>query len=221
MPADGQNNKLEVTGSQLEALQDVLELGKALATAGRLALLGVLALHPDQAISGADLAERVGLAWPRIERDLRQLIQAGLVEVVEWHPAPAGREPLPALLKLSGDYLKRIPAIISRLHQLQAQTQPGQAVEALDERAKTLKQFMSDGRLHSFPAQYKRQLYILEEVAKVFEPGIRYSEHQVDAILKDIYEYDHCSLRRALVDARLLTRAQGIYWKEPRAVTPD
>jgi hypothetical protein len=90
----------------------------------------------------------------------------------------------------------------------------------MDERAITLRRFMPDGKIKAMPVQLKRQQYILAEVAKVFEPGIRYTEQQVDAILKQIYEYDHCTLRRYLVDFRFLNRAEGIYWKVNPVLEP-
>jgi hypothetical protein len=85
----------------------------------------------------------------------------------------------------------------------------------MDERARTIGRFIKDGRLVGWPAQYSRQLYVLEEVAKVFEPGMRYGERDIDNILKQIYEYDHCTLRRYLVDNKFLHRENGVYWKEP------
>jgi hypothetical protein len=70
---------------------------------------------------------------------------------------------------------------------------------------------MKDGRLVSWPAQLKNQVYIIEEVAQAFETGIDYPERKVDAILKIIYEYDYVTLRRYLVDLKFMQRSNGIY----------
>ena len=72
---------------------------------------------------------------------------------------------------------------------------------------------MQNGRLISWPVQVKQQMYVLEEVAQAFARDRTYSEREVDAILKEIYAYDHCTLRRALIDQRFLRREQGIYSK--------
>jgi hypothetical protein len=53
---------------------------------------------------------------------------------------------------------------------------------------------------------------ILEHVVTVFEPGIRYPERAVDAILR-AWHPDHASLRRHLVDEQLMAREGGVYWR--------
>ena len=53
---------------------------------------------------------------------------------------------------------------------------------------------------------------LLDEVALAFEPGVRYSEPEVDAFLRDIFA-DHATLRRYLVDEGFLDRESGVYWR--------
>lgn len=90
----------------------------------------------------------------------------------------------------------------------------GQSEVALDERNRTLSRFIKDGRLVKWPRQLQKQMYIAEEVAKLFRPGVHYAERDVNTILKNIYQYDHCTLRRYLIDMQFLKRANGFYWKE-------
>ena len=45
-----------------------------------------------------------------------------------------------------------------------------------------------------------------------FEPGRRYPEPEVDAILRSFHD-DYPALRRYLVDAALLARERGEYWR--------
>ncbi|MGH2479464.1 MAG: DUF2087 domain-containing protein, partial [Ktedonobacteraceae bacterium] len=52
---------------------------------------------------------------------------------------------------------------------------------------------------------------ILEELAKRFEWGHIYSELEVNAILKQVYD-DIASLRRYLVDEQIMLREHGRYW---------
>jgi hypothetical protein len=53
---------------------------------------------------------------------------------------------------------------------------------------------------------------VLEHIAALFEPGVRYPEREVDAILR-AWHPDHAALRRYLVDEQLLARDAGEYWR--------
>lgn len=89
------------------------------------------------------------------------------------------------------------------------------AAEALDPdrgRAAILRAFIVDGRLVSIPAPQGRRRVILEHIATAFEPGVRYQEREVDAILRS-WHADHAALRRYLVDEGLMARDGGFYWR--------
>jgi hypothetical protein len=76
--------------------------------------------------------------------------------------------------------------------------------------------FVRDGRLLSFPAQGAKRRLVLEHLAQSFEPGRRYPEREVDAVLRAWTEgggTDHATLRRYLVDHQLLAREGGEYWR--------
>ena len=72
--------------------------------------------------------------------------------------------------------------------------------------------FVVDGRITSIPAAHGKRLVVLDWLAQDFEPGVRYSERQVNAILERRHP-DTATLRRYLVDERLLDRAGGEYWR--------
>lgn len=72
--------------------------------------------------------------------------------------------------------------------------------------------FVRDGRLVTLPAKSFRRVQLLDHVAQLFEPGLRYPEPLVTKILLAVYD-DHATLRRALVDHGFLSRAQGVYWR--------
>jgi hypothetical protein len=76
--------------------------------------------------------------------------------------------------------------------------------------------FVRDGRLLSMPAQEAKRRLVLEHVAQSFEPGVRYPEREVDAVLRAWTAdtpTDHATLRRYLVDHQLLAREGGEYWR--------
>src|SRR5258708_17537002 len=78
-------------------------------------------------------------------------------------------------------------------------------------RAQVLQRYMPDGTLLMWPSKFKRQYIIIEEISHRFEPGVEYTEREVDAMLKEIYPRDHCTLRRYLVDLRFVYRKDGLY----------
>ncbi len=71
--------------------------------------------------------------------------------------------------------------------------------------------FIKDGRLVSIPAQYKKRRYVMEELARSFEWGRLYDEKEVNAIFKTFHD-DHASLRREMIDQRIMMRENGRYW---------
>ena len=72
--------------------------------------------------------------------------------------------------------------------------------------------FAPDGRLHTMPTRQVKRRIVLDHVAQRFEPGRKYAESEVDAVLKEVHD-DHAALRRYLVDEAFLTREAGIYWR--------
>ena len=46
----------------------------------------------------------------------------------------------------------------------------------------------------------------------LFETERRYPEAEVNAVINQVHE-DHATLRRLLVDYRLMERAGGVYWR--------
>lgn len=211
---------LEITASQAEQLEKLLELARTVGSAEQLALAGLLAAKAGENILVSDLHPQLS---PRtrsnLPRHLRQLEKAGFIQVQEWRALRPGQEPEPFSLIFNPEYAKQAQGMIAALrHVITLDTDEAKPL-VMDERTATIRRFMRDGKLVGMPVQVKRQQYILEEVARTFEPGIRYTERQVDAILKPIYE-DHCTLRRSLVDFKYLRRENGIYWKENPVLAP-
>ena len=75
-----------------------------------------------------------------------------------------------------------------------------------------LSAFVRNGRLVSIPAQRGKRRVVLHHLVRVFEPGIRYPEREVNALLA-VWHPDVAALRRYLVDEGLLSRTAGVYWR--------
>ena len=85
--------------------------------------------------------------------------------------------------------------------------------------AAVLRTFMPSGRLEQIPAARSKRLVVLDHVARVFEPGVRYPEREVSALLKAFHP-DYAALRRYLVDEGFLSRDDGTYWRTGGSVDP-
>ena len=80
-----------------------------------------------------------------------------------------------------------------------------------------IERFLPEGRLVQMPAKRSRRLVVLDHVARVFEPGRRYPEAEVNVLLRAFYD-DYAALRRYLVDEGFLARKDGQYWRSGGSV---
>ena len=82
-----------------------------------------------------------------------------------------------------------------------------------------LRTFFRDGRLVRIPARRSRRLVVLDHLAQRFEPGIRYTEAEVNERLAEVHP-DVAALRRYLVDEGLLDRTidGDRYWRSGGSV---
>jgi biotin operon repressor len=179
----------------------LLTFFKALADANRLKIVGLLA---REALSVEQIAAMLNLHASTVSHHLGQLAQAGLVS--------ARAEGYYSVYQLE---TKALEALAQRL--LAREILPGVAeeldVEAFDR--KVLKTYLnSEGKLVDFPTQHKKEMVILRYVVQAFEPGVRYTEKQVNQILAR-YHDDTARLRRYLIDAKLMAREDGgrAYWR--------
>lgn len=81
-----------------------------------------------------------------------------------------------------------------------------------EEERHILGRFFAGVHLTSIPSGDTSRRVVLERLAFEFEPGLRYSERQVNSILQ-LFNEDYATLRRYLVDYGMLTRADGNYWR--------
>ena len=67
-------------------------------------------------------------------------------------------------------------------------------------------------RLKEIPTQRKKQVIVLRRLAQEFEPGVHYTEKEVNEVLKRFHP-DFATLRRYLVDNKLMERDTRLYWR--------
>ncbi len=182
-------------------LQELLSFFKALAEPNRLKIAGLLARQP---LTVGQMAEMLNLRPSTVSNHLSQLAHVGLVS--------ARAESYYNVYSLNlGELEKMAKRLLAR------ETFPGVAanvdMDAYDRNV--IANFTyPDGRIKTFPSQRKKFEAILRYVLRVFEPGIRYSEKQVNQMLSRFHE-DTATLRRELVDYGWLHRegGGGDYWR--------
>lgn len=165
---------------------DPLALLGLLAEEGRLRVVAALALGASQP---SEVSAASGLEPRAVVRALNRLQAGGLVE-----PADGG-------LRLRSELFTEAARA--------AAPDRGEDHGAPDrETAAVLRAFLRDGRLVSIPAQRSKRRVVLDHIARIFEPGRRYPEPEVNAMLRAFHP-DHAALRRYLVDEALLSREAG------------
>jgi hypothetical protein len=148
------------------------------------------------ATSADEVASGSGLSADRANRALGRLVDGGLVVT---RPDGAG-------LELDGD------AFQQAARAARARPASGEHDAEPAERRKVLASFVRDGRITSVPAARGKRLVVLDWLAQAFEPGVRYTEREVNDILA-VRHPDTAAWRRHLVDEGLLDRAGGEYWR--------
>jgi predicted transcriptional regulator len=188
-----------------EALRVVLQFFRALADASRLRLLGVLA---ERECSVEELASLLGLKSPTVSHHLGKLKELGLVRMRR-----EGTTHLYALDEAALRALSRDVLTPEKMRSL-ADDVAGEAWER-----KVLRDFFEGERLKEIPTGHKQHGrkkldIVLRWLAGRFQPGVRYTEREVNEILVR-HHPDFATLRRELVapGRDLMRRERGVYWR--------
>lgn len=81
-------------------------------------------------------------------------------------------------------------------------------------RERVVSTFMKDGRIVQVPRQPGKRRVLLDVLAQEFEPGVRYTEREVNDVIAR-YHPDTAAWRRYLVDEEFMERdsSTGRYWR--------
>lgn len=175
--------------------EEVLDFFKAMANVERIKIIGLIA---NESLTIAEIAARLKMKPIDIQHHMGQLVSTGLAR------------------SSTNTYHLDEDKIITLSRQVLQGSRPRPKDEDFEGEAydrKVLKDFFAaDGRLTAIPAQNKKRHVVLRYLAQAFEHGMNYPEKQVNEILRR-YHPDTASLRRYLVDERILARENGIYWR--------
>jgi hypothetical protein len=112
-------------------------------------------------------------------------------------------------LRLVPDRLRAVAASLPSAESAAASITEGPWSE---QEKKVLRRFFSGARLVEIPTSTAKRQLVLERLAQEFEPGLRYRERDVNFTLQ-LFHPDHAAIRRYMIDAGILTRAEGVYWR--------
>jgi hypothetical protein len=174
----------------------MLQFCKAMADESRLKIVGLLSTAEH---SVQQLASFLELKEPTVSHHLAVLKQLDLVRLradgnFRWY-------------RLNEEVLGKISrAVFSR----DSIARLAVSAEARSSERKVLDNFVDGDRLLEIPVSYKKRLVILKWLVAFFEPGISYTESQVNAILK-LHHPDCATLRREMIGCGMLARDKGIY----------
>ena len=180
----------------MEENQEILKFVKALASAERLRIIGLLSREP---MGTKEIAVALGVHPSDVVRHLEQLTASGVVGEAE------------GVYELDE---KAIEALTRR--HLQGKRPIYDAKdEEQDNVRKVLKNYLhADGTLKQIPPMGNKLLIILNFVVDAFDFDANYTEKEVNTILRR-FHLDTAALRRYLVDHGLMARdSYGTkYWR--------
>ena len=175
---------------------EMLTFVKAMSNADRLRIIGLLSQHKADR---AEITAQLNLPVREVFNHLAFLEHVGVVSQTE------------GIYELQSDHLEKLAR-----RQLAVERPAYVPAPELDKKSsKVLKAYLNaDGSIKQLPLQPVKLRVILEYLLQAFEPGMNYTEKEVNTIIKRFNE-DFAGLRRDLIEANLLARESdgSRYWR--------
>ncbi len=191
---------------------ELLELLKAVADETRLKMVGLM--H-QQERTVTEMAGLLELTEPTISHHVSKLHNVGFLRL-----RMAGTQ---RFYQLNEIRLAKFKAYINTIEALPEESAAEKSddswINALnwgDDDKKILRIYTRNGKLLKLPLKDKHMVVVSRWLAMLFQPSIRYSEKEVNAILTQIHG-DYATLRRSLVEYGFMRRERGggDYWLTP------
>src|SRR5215813_6971260 len=181
----------------MEPQPEVLSFVKAMASADRLRIIGLLSLRGSKRV--AEIADALGIHPSEVNRHLEQLTASGVVREAEG-VYDVDEKAVESLAR--GQFEGKRPTFEAK-------------GEKHDDVRKVLKSYLNaDGSLKQIPPMGNKLLIILNFIVDAFAFDTNYTEKEVNTILRR-FHLDTAALRRYLVDNGLMDReSDGTkYWR--------
>ena len=175
---------------------DVLNFVKAMASADRLRIVGLLSQGPKRA---AEIAGSLGLHASDVNRHLEQLTGSGVVHEADG-VYDLNEKAIESLAR--GQFEGKRPVYVPEEDQV-------------EDVRKVLKAYLNaDATIKQIPQEGKKLLIILNYVLDAFSFDATYTEKEVNTILRR-FHVDTAALRRHLVDHGFMARESdgSKYWR--------
>ena len=192
--------------------EELLLLLKAVADENRLKMVGLMS---ERAYTVSEMATVFNLTEPTVSHHVSKLHSTGLLRL--------RMEGNQRFYSINEVRLNTFKAFVNQIEKLPTKTARETSdtawIEALDwseSDKKVLRDYTLNGAIPRLPTKEARWLVILRWLASKFEPGERYTEKQVNAVLVAVNE-DYATLRRNLIEYGFMRRERGgsTYWRTP------
>jgi predicted transcriptional regulator len=186
-------------------LDKIVKYHKALADPTRLRMLLILSKGE---MHGHALAEKLNLSQPTVTHHATKLREAALIK--------ERRDKNTVYFKLN-------PEFITAMADASLQFIFAKGVEGMEEQSPdhSLKEtvlrnfFSKDGRLRQIPAQYKKKLIALQYIVEKLEPGVIYTEKEINEFIKPFHD-DFATIRREFIMHQFMYRENDKYELNPQ-----
>ncbi|WP_340003554.1 metalloregulator ArsR/SmtB family transcription factor [Paenibacillus sp. FSL K6-0276] len=188
-------------------LEKIVNYHKALADPTRLRLLLLLS---QGEMHGQALAEKLNLSQPTVTHHAAKLREAALIK--------ERRDKNTVYFKLNPEFISSgaeasLQFIFSKGARNMEEKSPENSLKE-----SVLRNFFSkDGRLRQIPAQYKKKLIALQYMVEKLEPGMVYTEKEINEFIKQFHE-DFATIRREFIMHQFMYRENDKYELNPREI---
>jgi biotin operon repressor len=186
-------------------LEKIVNYHKALADPTRLRLLLLLS---QGEMHGQALAEKLNLSQPTVTHHAAKLREVALIM--------ERRDKNTVFFKLNPEFISSgaeasLQFIFSKGARNMEEKSPENSLKE-----SVLRNFFSkDGRLRQIPAQYKKKLIALQYMVEKLEPGVVYSEKEINEFIKQFHE-DFATIRREFIMHQFMYRENDKYELNPQ-----
>lgn len=188
-------------------LEKIVNYHKALADPTRLRLLLLLS---QGEMHGQALAEKLNLSQPTVTHHAAKLREAALIK--------ERRDKNTVYFKLNPEFISSgaeasLEFIFSKGARNMEEKTPEKSLKE-----SVLRNFFSkDGRLRQIPAQYKKKLIALQCMVEKLEPGVVYTEKEINEFIKQFHE-DFATIRREFIMHQFMYRENDKYELNPQEI---
>ncbi|MBT2293404.1 metalloregulator ArsR/SmtB family transcription factor [Paenibacillus albidus] len=185
-------------------LDKIVNYHKALADPTRLRMLLLLS---QGEMHGHALADKLNLSQPTVTHHAAKLREAALIK--------ERRDKNTVYFKLNPEFIRaNAEASLQLIFAKGAENMENESPEHSLKESVLRNFFAKDGRLRQIPAQYKKKLIALQYIVEKLEPGVVYSEKEINDFIKRFHD-DFATIRREFIMHQFMYRENGQYELNP------